>query len=295
MPSVAATATETVACAPIDQEIRFCHASDGTRIAYASVGTGPPLVKAANWMTHLDYDHESPVWRHWTEDLAKGYALLRYDERGCGMSDWDVERFDFEVWVDDLKTVVDTAGLDHFPLLGVSQGAAVAVAFAVRYPERVSRLVLYGSYARGRLARADDDQTRREAALDVELAWVGWGRGDPSFRQVFTSQFLPDGTRSEWDEFNELQRRTISAENAARFLETFARIDVTDDARRVACPTFILHARDGHRVPAPSAREMATLIPGSRLVLLPGRNHLLTRSEPAWPMFLAETKRFLSR
>ncbi len=245
-------------------------------------------------MTHLDYDHESPVWRHWTEDIAAERTLLRYDERGCGMSDWDVDRFDFDAWVEDLEAVVDSAGLDRFPLLGVSQGGAVAVAFAVRHPERVSRMVLYGSYARGRRVRAADAGSRDEAALDIELARIGWGRDDPSFRQVFTSQFLPDGSRADWDEFNELLRRTTSPENAVRFLETFAQIDVTGEAPKVSCPTLVVHARDDHRVPASAARELAALIPGSRFVLLPGRNHLLRRDEPAWPQFLAELDRFLA-
>jgi pimeloyl-ACP methyl ester carboxylesterase len=278
---------------PIEQKILFCLADDGTRIAYSLVGDGPVLVKAANWMTHLAYDHESPVWRHWTGDIAARRTLLRYDERGCGMSDWDVDRFDFEAWVEDLEVVVDSAGLDRFPLLGVSQGGAVAVAFAVRHPERVSRMVLYGSYARGRRVRAADAGSRDEAALDIELARVGWGRDDPSFRQVFTSQFLPDGSRADWDEFNDFLRRTTSTENAVRFLETFAQIDVTGEAPKVTCPTLVVHARDDHRVPASAARELAALIPGSRFVLLPGRNHLLRRDEPAWPQFLAELDGFL--
>ena len=154
-------------------------------------------------------------------------TLLRYDERGCGLSDWNVEHFNFDDWVDDLELVVDADGLDRFPLLGVSQGAAVAVAFAARHPDRVERLVLAGAYGRGRLARATTDEQRREAALDLEVARVGWGRDDPSFRQVFTSQFLPDGTREQWEAFNDLQRRTTSPANAVRFLETFSRIDVT--------------------------------------------------------------------
>ena len=173
--------------------IRFCTAPDGTRIAYAVTGEGPPLVKAANWMTHIDIDGANPVWRHWIEDLSAHHTLVRYDERGCGLSDWDVENFDFEDWIDDLRLVVNDAALDRFALLGVSQGAAVAIAFAARFPERVSHLVLLGSYGRGRLARATTDDQRREAALDLELARVGWSRDDPSFRRVFTSQFLPDG------------------------------------------------------------------------------------------------------
>ena len=245
-------------------------------------------------MTHVDYDAENMVWRHWVADLSRAFTLVRYDERGCGMSDWNVDRIDFEAWVDDLSVVVDELGLDRFPLLGVSQGAAVAVAFAARYPERVSALVLNGSYARGRMSRAESPEARQEAALDVELARVGWARDDPSFRQVFTSQFLPDGSREEWAAFDELQRRTISPGNAVAFLETFAGIDVTDAAARVRCPTLILHARDDHRVPLSAARELAALIPGSRFVPLAGRNHLLTAAEPAWPLFLDELTRFLA-
>ncbi|MFN0092742.1 MAG: alpha/beta fold hydrolase [Acidimicrobiales bacterium] len=278
----------------IDQQIRFCTATDGTLVAYATAGDGPPLVKAANWMTHLDYDWESPTWRHWLVGLAQRHTLVRYDERGCGLSDWNVDRFSFEAWVDDLELVVDAVGLDRFPVLGISQGAAVAIAYAVRHPERVSALVLWGAYGRGRLVRAATEAQRREAALDLELARVGWGRDDDTFLQVFTSQFLPDGTREQWAAFNELQRRTISPENAVRFLETFAGIDVVEDAQRVRCPTLILHARHDLRVPLACARELAALIPGSRLVPLDSRNHILVEHEPAWAVFLGELERFLT-
>ncbi len=258
------------------------------------MGSGPVLVKAANWITHLDYDGESPVWRHWLDGLARGRTLVRYDERGCGLSDWNVDRFTFDDWVDDLELVVDAVGLQRFPLLGVSQGAAVAVAFAARHPERVSRLILASAYARGRLVRATTEEQRREAALDLEVARIGWGRDDPSFRQVFTSQFLPDGTRRQWEEFNEQLRRTTSAHNAVRFLETFSHIDVTGVAPQVRCPTLILHARDDRRQPLSGARELAALIPGSRLVPLQSRNHILTSGEPAWQVFLREIDAFLA-
>ena len=277
----------------LHQTIRFCTASDGARIAFATMGSGPVLVKAANWLTHLDHDRETFVWRHWLEGLASNRTLVRYDERGCGMSDWDVHSFDFDDWVDDLELVVDAAGLDRFPLLGVSQGAAVAVAFAARHPERVTRLILCGAYGKGRLLRATTDEERREAALDLEVARVGWGRDDPSFRQVFTSMFLPDGTREQWEEFNELQRRTTSSANAVRFLETFAEIDVTALAPQVVCPTLMLHSREDRRVPVASARDLASMIPDCRFVSLPSRNHLLL-DEPAWPMFLGEIDRFLA-
>jgi pimeloyl-ACP methyl ester carboxylesterase/DNA-binding winged helix-turn-helix (wHTH) protein len=277
----------------LQQAIRFCTAPDGARIAFATMGSGPVLVKAANWLTHLDHDHETFVWRHWLSGLARERTLLRYDERGCGMSDWDVDRFDFDDWVNDLELVVDAAGLDRFPLLGVSQGAAVAVAFAARHPERVTRLILCGAYGKGRALRAGTEEERREAALDLEVARVGWGRDDPSFRQVFTSMFLPDGTREQWEEFNELQRQTTSAQNAVRFLETFAEIDVTDLAPKVECPTLVLHSREDRRVPLAAARDLASLIPDSRFVPLPSRNHILM-DEPAWPMFLDQIDAFLA-
>jgi len=279
--------------AHLSQTIRFCTAPDGARIAYATMGHGPVLVKAANWLTHLDHDRETFVWQHWLEGLARNRTLIRYDERGCGMSDWDVDRFQFDDWVDDLEMVVEAAGLDTFPLLGVSQGAAVAVAFAARHPERVSRLVLCGAYGKGRLLRAASDEARREAALDLEVARVGWGRDDATFRQMFTSQFLPDGTREQWQEFNDLQRLTTSPANAVKFLETFAQIDVSDIAPQVNCPTMLIHSRDDLRVPMSSARDLASMIPDAQLVSLPSRNHILL-DEPAWPIFLAEIDRFLS-
>ncbi len=194
----------------------------------------------------------------------------------------------------DLESVVEALGLDRFPLLGVSQGGAVAVAYAARHPERVSKLILCGAYARGRLVRAVDDAEKRAAALDLDLARVGWGRDDPAFRQVFAAQFLPDGTRADWEAFDHLQRRTTSPENAVRFLEEFARIDVRDLAEQVACPTLIMHSRDDHRVPMRYGEELAALIPDSRLVALSSNNHLLTEVEPAWQVFCAELETFLS-
>jgi DNA-binding winged helix-turn-helix (wHTH) protein/pimeloyl-ACP methyl ester carboxylesterase len=277
-----------------EQSIRFCRAADGTRIAWATLGIGSPLLKAANWMTHLVLERTSPVWAHWLDGLAIDRRLIRYDERGCGMSDWEVPQFDFDAWVDDLDTVVGAAGLDRFPLLGVSQGGAVAIAYAVRHPDRVSHLVLAGAYARGRAVRATSDADRAEAALDLDLARVGWQRPDASFLQVFASQFLPDGTPEQRDEFVEFQRQTTSPENAVRFLEVFANIDVSAIASQVGCPTLVLHSRDDVRVPASQAVELATLIPDSQLVMLNSSNHLLSASEPAWHDFLGRIDAFLA-
>lgn len=276
------------------QQIRYCHTEDGVRIAHATTGKGPLLVKAANWLTHLDLEWSSPVWAHWLEGLASGRTLVRYDERGCGMSDWDVPGFTFDDWVDDLAAVVEANGLEEFPLLGVSQGGAVAIAYAVRHPERVSRLVLAGAYVQGRMVRARNEAERRVAELDLELARVGWTRQDPSFLQVFAAQFLPDGTPEEWREFIELQRSTTSTANAVRFLQVFGSIDVTAEARRIACPTLVLHARGDVRVPQSQATLLAGLVPQSRLVLLDSRNHLLTGHEPAWEDFLTEIEDFLA-
>jgi pimeloyl-ACP methyl ester carboxylesterase/DNA-binding winged helix-turn-helix (wHTH) protein len=276
------------------QHIAFCRAADGVRLAYAVAGEGPPLVRAANWMTHLGYDIESPVWRHWVRELAGGRNFIRYDERGCGLSDWEAGEFTFDDWVTDLETVVEALGLERFPLLGVSQGGAVAVAYAARHPEQVTKLVLCSAYAQGRAVRATNDGERRAAALDLELARVGWGRDDPAFRQVFAAQFLPDGTRADWEAFDHLQRRTTSPDNAVRFLDEFARIDVRELAQRVWCPTLIMHARDDHRVPMRYGEELAALIPDSRLVALASNNHLLTETEPAWQVFCDELGAFLA-
>ncbi len=282
------------ASAPGAQEIRFCQSPDGVRLAYATCGAGPPLVKAANWLTHLDHEWTSSIWRHWIRWLSDGRQLVRYDERGCGLSDWDVDDFSIDAWVEDLELVVDSVGVDRFPLLGVSQGGAVAIAYAQRHPDRVSRLVLVGAYGRGRLARARSEEERQEAALDMALGRVSWRRDDATFRQVFASQFLPEAPREQWEAFNDLQRATTSVDNVVRFLDSFAHIDVSAVAPKVSCPTLILHSRRDVRVPESQARELARLIPDSRLVFLESGNHILTQDEPAWPVLVDGVDRFLA-
>jgi pimeloyl-ACP methyl ester carboxylesterase len=275
------------------QRIAFCRAKDGVRLAYATAGAGPPLVKTANWMNHLEYDWESPIWRHLLVDLAGGHTLLRYDARGNGLSDWEVEDISFDAFVNDLETVVDAAGLERFPLLGISQGCAVSIAYAVRHPARVSHLVLYGGFAKGPLKRSGAETERTQAMMT--LIRQGWGTANPAFRQLFTSQFIPDGTREQFDWFNELQRVCISPENAVRFRQAVGEIDVEALLPKVAVPTLVMHAREDLIAPFEFGRAMAADIPGARFVALPGRNHLFLEQEPAHQRFLEEVRLFLQQ
>jgi serine/threonine protein kinase/pimeloyl-ACP methyl ester carboxylesterase/tetratricopeptide (TPR) repeat protein len=277
----------------LDQQIRFCTSSDGVRIAYATVGSGPPLVKAANWLSHLEFDAKSPVWRHWIRELSRSHTLVRYDERGCGLSDWEVDEFSLEAWVRDLEVVVDALELERFPLLGISQGGPIAIAYATRHPDRVSHLILYGTYGRGRAHWALSDQDRDEQELMLSLIRVGWGKDHPAFRQVFTSLFLPDGTPEQVHWFNELQRVTARPENAARMCGAFYALDVRKLARRLRIPTLVLHGTGDLRIPFAEGRRLASLVPGARFVPLESRNHILLESEPAWPRFLREVRTFL--
>jgi len=281
-----------MATAPEFQQIRFVSGQDGVRICYATHGKGPPLVKAANWLSHVDLDWNSPVWRHWLRDLSAEHTLVRYDERGCGLSEREVADLSFESWVRDLECVVDAIGLRRFPLLGVSQGGAVAIAYAARHPERVSQLILYGAYGQGRLVRDPSPAMRDEAETMRKLIELGWGRESDAFRQVFTAQFIPGGTLEQLQWFNALQRDSTSAANAARFLDEFNSIDVMDFARQVQCPTLVLHAKGDERVPFSQGVALATQIPGARFVALESRNHVLLE-EPAWRQFLDALREFL--
>jgi pimeloyl-ACP methyl ester carboxylesterase/DNA-binding CsgD family transcriptional regulator len=277
----------------VEQRIRFTQTPDGVRIAYAVTGSGPPLVKAPNYLTHLEFDWDSPVWGHWLRELSARWQLVRYDERGCGLSDLDVDDFSLDTWLADLEAVVDTLGLRRFPLLGISAGGAIAVAYAARHPERVSRLVLYGTYARGRYQRSDDPADRRHAQLLLDLMESGWGQDNPAFRRVFTTMFMPEGTLEQLAWFDELQRITTPPENAVRFERAFYDLDVRELATQVRAPTLILHARDDAMCPFDGARELAGLIPDSELVPLDGLNHILLEHEPAWPRFLTAVEAFL--
>lgn len=275
------------------QDIRFCTASDGVRLAYATVGRGPPLVKAANWLTHVEFDWQTPIWRPWIDALSRNRTLVRYDTRGCGLSDRHPPEVSLEAWVRDLETVVDALKLERFPLLGISQGGAVAVTYAVRHPERVSHLILYGAFARGRLSRGGAERNREEVDLYIKLAELGWGTDAPAFRQVFTSQFMPDGTAEQFRAFNELMRVCATAEQAVLSMNVTARIDIVDIASHVSCPTLVLHARGDMRIPFEEGRLLSALIPGSRFVPLDSSNHVLFEREEAFSRFLQELEAFL--
>ena len=275
----------------LNQEIKYCRTPDGVRLAYAISGSGPPLVKAANWMNHLEYDWESPVWRHVFRGLSRNYTLIRYDARGNGMSDWDVDEFSLDAWVSDLETVVDAARVERFPLIGISQGCAVAVSYAVRHPERVSHLLLYGGFALGGKKREPQEKEKRNAM--TTLMRLGWGADNPSFRQMFTGQFIPGGTQEQAASFNELQRRTTSPECAARYFDTVGDIDITDLLAKVTAKTLVMHVRGDLVNPIEAGRALAAGIPGARFVALQGQNHLFLENEPASQRFFEEIKLFL--
>jgi pimeloyl-ACP methyl ester carboxylesterase/DNA-binding CsgD family transcriptional regulator len=270
-------------------EIRFCTTSDGTRLAYALHGHGPPLVRVATWLTHLELDWHSPIWRHWLERLGERHTVLRYDERGCGLSDTSVGEPSVQAWVGDLEAVVNAAGLDRFTLLGVSQGGAIAVAYAARHPERISELVLYGAYARGRRVRG---QQREEEALLAAIR-ADWTAADPTFRHVFSMLFLPHGTPAQMEWYDELLRTTTTVERAVQLFEARGGIDVTAEASRVALPTLVMHSRGDLVVPIEEGRLLARLIPRAQLVALDSANHILLADDPAWEEFVSALHAFV--
>jgi pimeloyl-ACP methyl ester carboxylesterase/DNA-binding SARP family transcriptional activator len=274
------------------QEIGFCRSCDGVRIAYACVGNGPPLVKAANWLNHLELDWTSPIWSKTFQALSDGRRFIRYDERGNGLSDWDVGEIGFEAFVRDLEAVVDSLGLERFPLLGMSQGCAVSIDYAVRHPERVSALILLGGYPAGwRIGASPEERERREAVMT--LTRLGWGTNNAAYRHIFSQTFMPDGTPDELAWFDEFQRQTTSPENAVRFQDAFGDIDVRALLPRVTAPTLVLHARHDQRITLDQGRELAIGIPGARLVVLESRSHIILGHEPAWSVCMAEIERFL--
>lgn len=273
------------------QEIQYFTSDDGAKIAYSIAGSGPPLVKAANYLNHLDFEWKSPIWAHWVAELTRHHTLIRYDERGNGLSSWNVTDFSFEAWVRDFEKLMEIVGPQRVPILGISQGGAVAIAYAARHPERVSQLILYGSFARGWSLRGEEEVERRNALLT--LVRLGWGKDHPAFRQTFSMMFMPEGGPEQIEWFNELQRISTSPENAVELLKAAGSINIVDLLPEIQCPTIVLHSRDDVVIPFSEGRLLASRIRGAKMVELPSRNHLVIPPEPAWEIFIREVGQFL--
>ncbi|MFL5769908.1 MAG: alpha/beta fold hydrolase [Chloroflexota bacterium] len=274
-----------------DQEVRFCRAPDGTRLAYAIHGSGPPLVVASCWLSHLQHDWQSPVWRHFLDDVGAMTTMLRYDERGFGMSDWAVDDFSVQARLSDLETVVDAAGLDRFILMGMSGGSGPAMAYAAAHPKRISRLILYGTVCGDPVVRTADEQAEEDTYRS--MIRVGWAKPDPVFRRVFTTRFIPDATEAQLRWFDDLQRMSTSPENAVASRIGRQEVDIVADIPRITAPTLILQATGDRSTSFDNAVRVSGLIPDSRLVALDSRNHILLADEPAWATFVDEVAAFI--
>ena len=280
---------------PLRPDIRFCTAPDGVKLAVASYGSGPPLVRAGTWLTHVEYDATSPLSAHWCEELARGHRYVTYDGRGCGLSDRAVGDLSLDVFVADLEAVVDGLGLDRFPLVGMSMGAPIAVAYAARHPDRVSRLVLHGGFPRSYLSATNPDpRVLEEADVLFKSARLGWGTGSAALRQVFVAKLMGDATEGQRQAFDERQRVTATADVAEKYLRAMFALDVKELAPRVSCPTIAFHSRGDQLVFVEQGRKLAALIPGARFVPLDSKNHILFREEPAWHALVADLRTFLA-
>ena len=276
------------------QTIRYTTAPDGTRIAYAAMGEGRPVMKAANWLTHLDAELEIPAWSGFTIEMARRYRLYRYDERGNGLSDWKVADLSFDAFVSDLECVVEALGLERFPLIGISQGASVSIEYAARHPEKVSGLILIGGYPAGWRFHANPEMVARREA-EMTLVRHGWGDNSPAYRQIFSHSFFPDADATTIDRFNEFQRQTTSAENAARFIDTFGDIDVRERLVQIDIPTLVLHSRDDQRIAASVGADLAARMPNAELQTLPSHSHLPQPGEAAFDLMIQGVEAFLDR
>jgi DNA-binding winged helix-turn-helix (wHTH) protein/pimeloyl-ACP methyl ester carboxylesterase len=285
--------TDTAAPSQGRQEIRFCRTTDKVRLAYSTVGTGFPLVKVAECFNHLDFEWESPIWRHWVKDFACDRSIVRYDGRGNGLSEWEVEDISLESWVHDLESVVDAAGLSKFALMGHSQGGAIAIAYAARHPERVSHLVLCGAYSRGAQHRERPEAVEVRRALET-LVQLNWGKTNPSFFQLVTNLYIPDNaTPDEQHWFKELQIISVSPANLVRYMRACDEINVRPLLASLKTPTIVFHSDRDRVAPAEEGRILAAEIPGAKFVPLSSGNHILLADEPAWKIFRDELAAFL--
>jgi pimeloyl-ACP methyl ester carboxylesterase/DNA-binding CsgD family transcriptional regulator len=273
------------------QDVRFCRAPDGVRIAYAVHGSGPPMVITTCWLSHLQHDWQSPVWRHFLRDLGRVATIIRYDERGHGLSDRDVDDFSLEARVGELEAVVEHAGVDRFAVMAMSQGGPVAIRYAAQHPDRVARMLFYGSYA-----AAMPDPTPEQLAMSEainQIIKVGWEHPTPEFRRVFTTQMIPGATEEQMSWLDELQRVAVTGETAYEARTQRVLADTTSELELLTMPTLILHSVEDRMNEFERARVLASHIPDARLVPLESRNHILLEDEPAWPVFVEEVTEFL--
>lgn len=275
------------------QKLSFVTAKDGTRLAVAEMGKGRPILKAGNWLSHAAHDRETPIWRHWLKELSRDNRFIRYDLRGCGLSDRDVKTISFEAWLSDLEAVAETIG-EPFTLLGLSQGCALSIAYALRHPQKVERLVLTGAYAQGLLARGDDLNARLQAETLGNLVQLGWGKEMTAFNQVFTNLFVPAGGPEHHACWRRLERESTSPDMAVQILKVLHQIDVTSEAAQLDIPALVFHARDDARIPFEEGRKLAAMIRGAEFVPLDSPNHILLEDEPAWADFLAAFREFVA-
>jgi DNA-binding winged helix-turn-helix (wHTH) protein/pimeloyl-ACP methyl ester carboxylesterase len=263
------------------QKVKFCRSLDGTQLAYATTGSGYPLVRAGHWLTHLEYDWHSPVWRPFLNQFGRHFQVTRYDQRGNGLSDWSVATFDLDRFTEDLEAVVEAAGLEKFALYGSSQGAPISIAYAVRNPHRVSHLILHGGYALGRLVRGSiEDREQGEALLT--LIRYGWGKSGSPFLKAFSSMYIPGGTTEQIESLAELQRQTTTPENAVDIRKAIDSFDVTDLLDKISVPTLVIHARNDGVHPLDEGRKLAAGIRNSEFLMLDSNNHVILDHEPAW-------------
>jgi len=276
----------------MNQEIKFCTSFDGTRIGYASSGNGSPLVMTTNWLSHLEFDWESPVWNHWITQLSKEHTLIRYDQRGCGLSSLETDDLSLDALVRDLETVVESLELDKFPLLGICSGAPVAMAYAVQHPDKVTHLILHGAFG---IKRQTDISAARRERIQTMLGLVrtGWGQDNPAFRQFFSTLFMPDATQEQMDWYNDLQHRSTSPDTALQILKMVINLDVSSLLPQVTVPSLVLHSRGDAVVSFDQGCDIAAAIPDARFVALESQNHILLGDEPAWDRFLAEFHTFI--
>ena len=276
------------------QQIRFCTSFDGTRIAHATAGTGPPIVSVGSWLTHLELDWESPIWSPWFDALTRDHALVRHDIRGSGLSDRSVNDLSLDALVRDLEAVVDDHSLDRFTLLGLCQGGSIAVAYAARHPERIANLILFGSYSHGALTSGASAEQQHKANALAEMIKVGWGGQNAAFRKVFSDLLMPGGSKEQQQWLADLEQASVSTAMAVRLWRTFHQIDVRDIAPRVQTPTIVFHAKGDGMIPFRSGCELASCIPNARFIPLDSDNHILLPDEPAWHRFVAEFEQFVS-